>query len=153
MQWYKLFNNIDLEVQTKVVPTKGNLVYEYNPFRNYRLNQNMYEYQDSLYSLGDLWNIFRISMYCNATVKENNKIKSYTISAGSKTQAVAEAFGKIIEEAWKYLNEEGFLCLEIGYNQKLAVIDILKNEGYQNIYSKKDLAGNDRIVICNKKEN
>jgi hypothetical protein len=42
--WYKLFNDIKLEVLTKVVPTKGNLVYEYNPFRNYRLNQNMYEY-------------------------------------------------------------------------------------------------------------
>nr|DAO31364.1 MAG TPA: hypothetical protein [Crassvirales sp.] len=29
--------SISFNVQTKVLPTKGNLVYEYNPFRNYRL--------------------------------------------------------------------------------------------------------------------
>ena len=129
MQWYKLFNDINLEVQTKVVPTKGNLVYEYNPFRNYRLNQNMYEYQDSLYSLGDLWNIFRISMYCNATVKENNKIKSYTISAGSKTQAVAEAFGKIIEEAYS----EGHNADRRNLEQ--ALIEAKINNGWYNVPS------------------
>lgn len=33
-----LFDNpISFSVQTKMLPTKGNLVYEYNPFRNYRL--------------------------------------------------------------------------------------------------------------------
>ena len=129
MQWCKLFDNIDLEVQTKVVPNKGNLVYEYNPFRNYRLNQNMYEYQDSLYSLGDLWNIFGISMYCNATVEENNKIKSYTISEGSKTQAVAEAFGKIIEEA--YL--EGHNADRRNLEQ--ALIEAKINNGWYNVPS------------------
>ena len=79
--WYKLFNNINLEVQTKVVPTKGNLVYEYNPFRNYRLNQNMYEYQGQLYSLGDLWKLFGISMYCNCSVIEHGSIKDYKIKS------------------------------------------------------------------------
>jgi hypothetical protein len=43
--WTKLFNdNIKFNVQTKVLPSKGNLVYEYNPFRNYRLSSAMYEY-------------------------------------------------------------------------------------------------------------
>ena len=43
----KLFDgNISLDVQTKMLPTKGNLVYEYNPFRNYRITYNMYEYKE-----------------------------------------------------------------------------------------------------------
>ena len=63
MTWIKLFNDkIDLEVQTKVLPTKGNIVYEYNPFRNYRLSKNMYEYRNSIYSLEDLEKRFGITM-------------------------------------------------------------------------------------------
>ena len=62
-------------------------------------------------------------------------------------------YRKIIEQAHKYLNEGGYLCLEIGYDQKEEVINLIKETGkYTNIYSKKDLAGNDSIVVC-KKEN
>ena len=55
----------------------------------------------------------------------------------------------LIEESHKYLSDNGYLCMEIGFNQKDAVIDLLeKNGNYKNIYSKKDLSGNDRIVIA-----
>ena len=64
-----------------------------------------------------------------------------------------DIYRKIIEQAYKYLNEDGYLCLEIGYDQKDEVIKLIeKTNQYKDIYSKKDLAGNDRIVIC-KKEN
>lgn len=71
MAWTKLFNDkIKLEVQTKVLPMKGNIVYEYNPFRNYRLSKNMYEYRNSIYSLEDLEKRFGITM--NGTTSWNN---------------------------------------------------------------------------------
>lgn len=54
-------NIINFNVQTKVLPTKGNLVYEYNPFRNYRLTQNKYEYKDQLYTLDELAQKFQIT--------------------------------------------------------------------------------------------
>ncbi len=55
----------------------------------------------------------------------------------------------IVNEAYKYLNKNGELFLEIGYDQKNEVIEIIKNsEKYKNIYSKKDLYGNDRIVVA-----
>ena len=64
-----------------------------------------------------------------------------------------DIYRKIIEQAYKYLNEDGYLCLEIGYDQKDEVIKLIEETNkYKEIYSKKDLAGNDRIVIC-KKEN
>ena len=60
-------------------------------------------------------------------------------------------YRKLSSESYKYLKEDGYLCLEIGYDQKNEVIGILKNEKkYKNIYSKKDLFGNDRIIIAQK---
>ena len=39
--------------------------------------------------------------------------------------------------------------MEIGYDQKEEVIKLIEETNqYKDIYSKKDLAGNDRIVIC-----
>ena len=60
-------------------------------------------------------------------------------------------YRKLSSESYKYLKKDGYLCLEIGYDQKNEVIKILKNEEkYKNIYSKKDLFGNDRIIIAQK---
>lgn len=64
-----------------------------------------------------------------------------------------DIYKKIINQAYKFLKKEGYLCLEIGYDQKDEVIELIKKTNkYQDIYSKKDLGDNDRIVIC-KKEN
>lgn len=57
-------------------------------------------------------------------------------------------YRKIAAEAKKYLENNGYLALEIGYNQKDTVEEILKQNSYKNIYSKKDFANNDRIVIA-----
>lgn len=60
-----------------------------------------------------------------------------------------EFYRKIIKQSPKYLKKDGYLCLEIGYDQKDEVINLLNTENkYKNIYSKKDLYGNDRIVIA-----
>lgn len=65
-----------------------------------------------------------------------------------------DIYRRIIKDAYKYLNFNGYLCLEIGYDQKKEVINLIESIGeYKDIYSKKDLSGNDRIVICKKKEN
>lgn len=59
-------------------------------------------------------------------------------------------FYKILaNQAHKFLNNEGYLCMEIGYDQKEDVINILNaTNKYKEIYSKKDLSDNDRIVIA-----
>ena len=54
----------------------------------------------------------------------------------------------IAEQAINYLKTRSFLCFEIGYNQKNDVIKIIEDEqNYKNTYCKKDLYGNDRIII------
>lgn len=57
-------------------------------------------------------------------------------------------YRKISYDAKKFLNNNGYLCFEIGYDQREDVEDILLQNGYINIYSKKDYGGNDRIIIC-----
>lgn len=63
-------------------------------------------------------------------------------------------FYKILaENSYKYLNKDGYLCLEIGYNQKHSVINLLnETKKYEEIYCIKDLANKDRVIISKKKE-
>ncbi len=56
-------------------------------------------------------------------------------------------YRKIIKESKKYLNSDGLLMLEIGYDQKQEVENLFKQNGYIEVYSKKDFAQNDRIVV------
>ncbi len=57
-------------------------------------------------------------------------------------------YRKIIHQGYEYLKFKGYLCLEIGYDQKIDVIELIENEGkYRDTYCKKDLYGNDRVVI------
>ena len=56
-------------------------------------------------------------------------------------------YRKIILQANQYLKENGILALEIGYNQKEEVIKLLEKQNYKEIYCKKDLAGNDRVIV------
>ena len=59
-------------------------------------------------------------------------------------------YREIIKNAKEYLTENGYLVFEIGYDQRASVMTLLKDNGYKNIYSKKDLAGNDRVVVGQK---
>lgn len=57
-------------------------------------------------------------------------------------------YRRIASEAKAYLAERGSLYLEIGHDQGMAVRDIFKAEGYQDIRVCKDLPGNDRVVCA-----
>lgn len=58
-------------------------------------------------------------------------------------------YRKIADSGSKYLNRQGYICLEIGYNQRIAVRQILENKKrYLNINCIKDLCGNDRVITA-----
>ena len=57
----------------------------------------------------------------------------------------------IITQAHEYLENPGYLCLEIGEDQKEQVIELINSSGcYKNIQSFKDFSGHDRVIICKK---
>jgi len=62
-------------------------------------------------------------------------------------------YKKIIDQVPEFLKENGYLCLEIGEDQKEEVVALLENNGkYNNIKVYKDLGDNYRVIICTLKE-
>lgn len=55
-------------------------------------------------------------------------------------------YGRIARESCSYLKAGGRLYLEIGWDQGQAVPELLREQGFQEIEVKKDLAGLDRVV-------
>ena len=88
-----------------------------------------------------------------STIKTLSKqVQNEPISALDGGEDGLEFYKILIDESHKYLSDEGYLCMEIGYNQKEKVIELLEENGnYTNIYAKQDLSGNDRIVVAQRK--
>lgn len=57
-------------------------------------------------------------------------------------------YKEIARNAKRYLEKDGFLALEIGYNQRDTVGEIIASNAYKDIAVKKDLSLNDRIIIA-----
>lgn len=82
--------------------------------------------------------------------KLDNQVKKEPYIALDGGQDGLKFYRIIINNSYKYLADNGKLFLEIGYDQKEDIMNLLnENSCYDNIYSKKDLGGNDRIVIAN----
>ncbi len=57
-------------------------------------------------------------------------------------------YREIIDRGYEYLKYGGYICLEIGYDQKEEVMQIIKDKKqYTETYCKKDLYDNDRVVV------
>ncbi len=81
----------------------------------------------------------------NTLTKEVQKEPKIALDGGEDG---LEFYRKIVCESAKYLKFRGYLCLEIGFDQKKDVINIINNERkYVGTYCKKDLYDNDRIVV------
>jgi len=57
---------------------------------------------------------------------------------------------KVIKKSSELIKKNGKLILEIGFDQKNKVINLLKKEGYYINSIEKDLAKNDRCIISTK---
>jgi release factor glutamine methyltransferase len=55
-------------------------------------------------------------------------------------------YREITTHASKYLNDGGWLLVEIGYDQGLDVAQLFKEAGFKDVEVVKDLPGNDRVV-------
>lgn len=84
--------------------------------------------------------------------KLNKEVLEEPMLALDGGESGLDFYKHIIDTAYDYIKYGGYLCLEIGYDQKIDVIELLENKKiYHDIYSKKDLYGNDRIVVAKKK--
>ena len=58
-----------------------------------------------------------------------------------------EFYDKILLEAKKYLNSNGVILFEIGYDQAKEITELAKKYNYKKVKKVKDLSGNDRVLI------
>ena len=56
-------------------------------------------------------------------------------------------YQEITKNAKNYLNANGILAYEIGYDQGKAVVELMEEAGYSDVTLYQDLAGKDRVVI------
>ena len=70
-----MITDIKFGIATKQLPQSGNIAYEYNPFRNYRLDKDMYMYQNHLYTLDQL-KAFD-GLFTNGTLKSDADVQFY----------------------------------------------------------------------------
>ncbi len=57
---------------------------------------------------------------------------------------------KVIKKSSELIKKNGKFILEIGFDQKNKTINLLKKEGFYINSTQKDLANNDRCIICTK---
>ena len=60
------------------------------------------------------------------------------------------AIRKVIKKSSELIKQNGKFVLELGFDQKNKVISLLKKEGFYINSINKDLANNDRCIVCTK---
>ena len=62
-----------------------------------------------------------------------------------------DAYKQIAKNSKKFLNNDGYVCLEIGFNQKNDVSRIFPLNKFKKIYELKDLSNRDRVLVFKNK--
>lgn len=75
------------------------------------------------------------------------EVKNEPILALDGGESGLDFYKKITKEALEHLNINGILAFEIGYDQGNEVAKILEENDFKDIEIKKDISGNDRVVM------
>lgn len=142
----------DLEITMSDISSRALEIANKNAIKNNVIKKCNFIQSDMFKNINDKFDIIVSNPpYIKTEVIKalDKEVQSEPIIALDGGQDGLKFYRIIIEQAYKYLNTNGILALEIGYDQKEEVIKLLKESGkYTDIYSKKDLSGNDRIVVC-----
>lgn len=76
----------------------------------------------------------------------SNEVKNEPYIALDGGKDGLKFYNIIYEKAEKYMNRNGIIFLEIGYDQKENIMNIFKKK-YREVYCLKDLNNNDRVII------
>ena len=123
---------LKFSVALKTLQTEGNLVYEYNPLRNYRVTELSYQYKGQIYSPKELY----IELYGKDTIEVDGKTKDITNdlalslfgSKGYKWVVPADQTDPILLEPGELTD---FVTKELNFDINHPV-DILPQYSYDN---------------------
>ncbi len=89
----------------------------------------------------------------NELLKEKGELSYMPQNALDGGEDGLDFYKRIINDSKNHLKDNGLLALEIGYDQKDSVIELLEKERYCDIKSFKDYGKNDRVVLANRRIN
>lgn len=75
-------------------------------------------------------------------------LKEPDLALYTKDEKGLEFYEKIIQNAPKYLNTNGYILFELGIGQSEDVKNLLVKNGFKNIQIEKDLANIDRVIFA-----
>jgi len=75
-------------------------------------------------------------------------LKEPELALFTKDEKGLEFYEKIIKEAPKFLNKNGYIIFEIGLGQSEEVKKLLLINGFRDIEIEKDLANIDRVIFA-----
>lgn len=89
-----------------------------------------------------------------STIKNLSKeVKSEPILALDGGADGLDFYRIIFNNGYEFLNDTGKVFVEIGYNQRLSVFNLIEETlKYEDMQCIQDLSGNDRVIIASKKQ-
>lgn len=157
---YKLVVGTDISEDALEVAAKNANELVENRELDDEMNQSIYFLQsdmfDGLYKLKDKLGIETFDIItANPPYIKSDEIKKLQDEVKKYEPRLAldgdkdglKYYKSIASEAKKYLNDNGKIYLEIGYDQADEVAKVFENAGYTHIETVKDLGGNDRVII------
>lgn len=145
-------SDLTFKLASKVLPKEGNLVYEYNPFRNYRLNQDMYEYEGQYYTLQDLKDIKKVTTDGTFWYENGNKIENKTKDVPQLREA-GELVDFITNELSFDINHPVNILPQYSYDNS---VNLILNDGKNKpklINSRFSAQGRNKYQIVDRKGN
>ena len=129
-----------------VTDIDGNYVLTYPEMKNVRLRFSFIGMQTKYVVVGNKTVINVILEEEINRLDEEVKLHDPWIALDGKEDGLY-FYRLIVKDSIRYLNKGGYILFEIGFDQGKDVSELLKNEGYEEIEIKKDLAGLDRVVM------
>ena len=86
-----LENTLTFGSHYKIVPTEGYIAWEYNPLRNYRLSQNMYEKDGKYYTKAQVYKTLNISKQDEDSYLKDKKLLQKTQPKDSEGEEVLDS--------------------------------------------------------------
>lgn len=157
-----LDNRFTFATALKVNPTEGNLVYEYNPFFNYRLDRTMAYYKNRLWELEELAEELNIT-YEEGNFTSTSEGEKFTITSWdgiipkSETPPVIYQKGQLVDfetdELNFSLNNPVNILPQYSYDNS---VNLIINDGLNPprlINSRFSATGKNKYQVCDRKGN
>lgn len=135
------------------ISEKALKIAKYNAIKN-NVEERIKFYQGDIFSPFIDNNIKFDRIISNPPYIERDEIQKLDVNVKDYEPSLAldggedglEFYRRIISNAKSYMNDNGLIFFEIGYNQANSVEELLKNNLFADIIVTKDLAGLDRVI-------